>query len=178
MSHGAEARRMRGGPDAAAVTGPAPVPALRDVHGQDWPWPPVAPGERGAWIVFLPGAFTPVCTSELGWLGPLAVELAEAGVGVRVVSCDAAPVLREVADRLALPEACVLLSDFWPHGAAAASFGLLDGATGRPRRVSVLVDPAGVERARVTAAPGAGRTAAEHREDLAVLWPGTAGPGR
>lgn len=139
-------------------------PSLRDLHGTPWPWPPVASGERAAWLVFLPGAFTPVCTGELAWLGPLAVELAAEDVGLRVVSCDAAPVLREVADRTGLPAECVLLSDFWPHGAAAARFGLLDETTGRPRRVSVLVDESGTELVRVRPGePGGPRTAQAHR---------------
>ena len=148
----------------------AEAPALRDAHGTPWSWPPVASGERAAWLVFLPGAFTPVCTGELRWLGALAEELAADGVGVRVVSCDPAPVLREVGQCMGLPEACVLLSDFWPHGAAARAFGLLDEATGRPRRVSVLVDADGVERARVApATPGGARTPQDHRDAVGRL---------
>lgn len=148
----------------------AETPALRDVHGTPWPWPPLAREERAAWLVFLPGAFTPVCTGELEWLGPLAVELAADGVGVRVISCDAAPVLREVAERTGLPDACVLVSDFWPHGAAAARLGLLDEATGRPRRVSVLIDAHGTELARVVPGiPGGARTPQDHRDAVARL---------
>ena len=146
----------------------AETPFLRDTHGTSWPWPPVAPGERAAWLVFLPGAFTPVCTGELEWLGSLAEELTAVGVGVRVVSCDPAPVLREVAERMSLPEACVLLSDFWPHGAAARVFDLLDEATGRPRRVSVLVDADGVERARVAPAEAGGARRPQDHRDAAV----------
>lgn len=148
----------------------AETPALRDAHGTGWPWPPVAPGERAVWLVFLPGAFTPVCTGELEWLGALAEEFAADGVGVRVVSCDAAPVLREVAERMRLPGACVMLSDFWPHGAAARACGLLDEATGRPRRVSVLLDADGAERARVApSTPGGARTPQHHRDAVARL---------
>ena len=158
------------------VEGVAP-PALRDIFGQPWPCPPIvgpdASAGRGeveaAWLVFLPGAFTPVCTSELAWLGELAGGLADVRVGVRVISCDSAPVLRRVAEESALPEQLVLLSDFWPHGAAADHYGLLDHQTGRPRRASVLVDADGVEHGRVTAEPGRARTRAEH-ETVTERW--------
>ncbi|PZQ79451.1 MAG: peroxiredoxin, partial [Micrococcus luteus] len=110
-------------PPSGGTRGADVVPALRDDHGQTWPWPPTrgpqdAAGPRGTWLVFLPGAFTPVCTDELGWIGALAEDVAVDDVAVRVVSCDAAPVLRRVREELALPEPLTLLSDFWPHGAA------------------------------------------------------------
>ena len=150
------------------------VPALRDDHGQAWPWPPTrgpedAAAPRATWLVFLPGAFTPVCTGELGWLGALAEDLAAEDVAVRVVSCDAAPVLRRVRNELGLPEALTLLSDFWPHGAACQARDVFDAGTGRPRRVSVLLDAGGAEAARVTAAPGQARTRAEHEAATRAL---------
>lgn len=154
-------------PPSGGTRGADVVPALRDDHGQTWPWPPTrgpqdAAGPRGTWLVFLPGAFTPVCTDELGWLGALAEDVAVDDVAVRVVSCDAAPVLRRVREELALPEPLTLLSDFWPHGAACRALDVFDAETGRPRRVSVLLDADGVEVARVVAAPGQARTRSEH----------------
>lgn len=149
-------------------------PALRDDRGQDWPWPPTrgpedAAAPRAVWLVFLPGAFTPVCTGELGWLGELAHDLAGHGVAVRVVSCDPAPVLRRLREELDPPEALTLLSDFWPHGAACAALDAFDAKTGRARRVSVLLDAGGAEAARVTAAPGQPRTRGEHEAATRAL---------
>lgn len=158
------------------------APALRDQHGQSWPWPPLAPesgvpeGPDGGavpsrcWLFFLPGAFTPVCTAELGWVDELAGRLAPAGVGLRVISCDSAAVLRAFGD--AHEVLTPLLSDFWPHGAAARSVGAFDDRTGRARRVSVLLDAAGRELRRVEAAPGQERRLADH------LPVGDAGPAR
>ena len=103
-----------------------------------------------------------MCTDELGWIGALAEDVAVDDVAVRVVSCDAAPVLRRVREELALPEPLTLLSDFWPHGAACRALDVFDAETGRPRRVSVLLDADGVEVARVVAAPGQARTRGEH----------------
>lgn len=160
------------------------MPRLRDQHGQSWPWPPLAPaGEQAegflipdagpvasgasvaspaplAWIVFLPGAFTPVCTRELGWMQELSAGLSERSVALRVVSCDPAPVLRAVADDLGLT--VPLLSDFWPHGAAAQLLGEFDAGSGRALRSSVLMDTAGTVLHRVHAAPGEERTPAQH----------------
>jgi mycoredoxin-dependent peroxiredoxin len=148
------------------------APALRDQYGQAWPWPPLAPesglleGPDGgavpsrSWLFFLPGAFTPVCTAELGWVDELAARLAPAGVGLRVISCDSAAVLRAFGDAHGV--LTPLLSDFWPHGAAARASGAFDARTGRPRRVSVLVDAAGRELRRVEAAPGQERRLSDH----------------
>lgn len=111
-------------------------PRLRDQYGQPWAWPPLAPaGEQAdgfllpdggslaarCWIAFLPGAFTPVCTHELGWMSSLAGKLSRQDVALRIVSCDPAPVLRAVADGMGI--SIPLLSDFWPHGAAAQLLG-------------------------------------------------------
>lgn len=151
---------------------PAAARALRDSHGQRWDWPPLQSPEgcdgvrppRAVWLAFLPGAFTPVCTGELGWLGELAVEFADQDVAVRVIACDSAPVLRRVADELDLPEELTLLSDFWPHGAACRAFDAFDATTGRARRVSVLLDAAGAEVGRVEAEPGQARSRSAHEE--------------
>lgn len=157
---------------------PGPGPRLRDQYGQPWPWPPLAPEPAGSqapddhqhpdvgsvptrcWLFFLPGAFTPVCTAELGWVDELAGRLAPAGVGLRVISCDSAAVLRKVADQSGVR--VPLLSDFWPHGAAAAAVGEFNGLTGRPHRSSVLVDAAGAVLTRIRAAAGEGRTLRNH----------------
>lgn len=149
-------------------------PALRDQFGQPWAWPPLAPSPASVagqahdagpapsrvWLLFLPGAFTPVCMDELGWVDDLAERLAPAGVGLRVVSCDSAAVLRTVAGHLGIRTP--LLSDFWPHGAAARAVGEFNPATGRPLRSSVLLEATGAVVARIRAEAGTARTAEEH----------------
>lgn len=154
---------------------PGERPALRDQHGQAWAWPPLAPTGPGgepqpaddagpvpsrAWLMFLPGAFTPVCMAELSWVDDLAGRLAPAGVGLRVVSCDSAAVLRTVAEQLGIRTP--LLSDFWPHGAAARAVGELNESTGRPRRSSVLMDADGTVLARIRAGAGSQRRLEDH----------------
>lgn len=120
-------------------------PGLRDQHGQSWPFPPIeGPDEAGkdrTWLIFIPGAYTPVCMLELEEVSELAKQLAKHDVAVRLIAPDAAPVLRMVADQMQLT--VPFLSDFWPHGAAAKHYGILDENTGRPQRVSLLVNRSG-----------------------------------
>lgn len=157
------------------IGSPEGRPVLRDQHGQPWPWPPLAPAgagpEQGAvpddgpapsrvWLFFLPGAFTPVCMGELGWVDGLAERLAPAGVGLRILSCDSAAVLRTVSEQLGIQTP--LLSDFWPHGAAARAVGEFNETTGRALRSSVLVDAAGTVLARVRSGAGAARRLEDH----------------
>ena len=150
-------------------------PRLRDQYGQPWAWPPLAPaGEQAdgfllpdggslaarCWIAFLPAAFTPVCTRELGWMSSLAGKLSRQDVALRIVSCDPAPVLRAVADGMGI--SIPLLSDFWPHGAAAQLLGEFDVESGRACRSSVLIDVDGAVLGRIQAAPGEERTLESH----------------
>ena len=143
------------------------VPALRDQYGQEWPFPPVEgpgqPGQDATWLIFIPGAYTPVCMSELKEVSGLAHQLAGMSVGLRLIAPDSAPVLRLVADELDLD--IPFLSDFWPHGAAAKQYGILDETTGRPKRVSLLVDRKGDVLETIVSTEGA-RNMTEH---LSVL---------
>lgn len=142
-------------------------PALRDQYGQTWPFPPIEgpdqPGHDKTWLIFIPGAYTPVCMSELEDVSDLAAKLEQEQVGVRLIAPDAAPVLRMVVHQLELT--VPFLSDFWPHGAAANHYGILDETTGRPKRVSLLVDRAGEVLERIVSTSG-GRDMGEH---LSVL---------
>ena len=143
------------------------TPALRDQYGQDWAFPPVeGPGVVGydkTWLIFIPGAYTPVCMTELQAVSDISHELKKIGVGVRLIAPDAAPILRMVADELELN--VPFLSDFWPHGAAAEYYGILDHKTGRPARTSLLINRAGEVIGRVNSTGGA----REMREHLVVL---------
>ena len=114
------------------------------------------PGARGRLVVFLPFAASPVCTSELRDLRDRAGDLAAAGLDVVALTCDAVPALAAWAraEGLRLP----LLSDFWPHGAAARAWGALDPATGAPRRTTVLVGADGRVVWRDEAPPGRSRS--------------------
>lgn len=144
-----------------------PTPALRDQFGQSWPFPPIEgpdqPGHDATWLIFIPGAYTPVCMSELKEVSDLARSLGKMQVGLRLIAPDSVPVLRLVSEQIGLQ--VPFLSDFWPHGAAAEHYGILDKSTGRPLRVSLLIDRGGNVLETIKSGTGA-RNMSEH---LSVL---------
>lgn len=101
-------------------------------------------GRKNVVISFVPAAFTPVCSDQ--WPGyNLARPLFEAHEAALLgVSVDNLPALavwtRQMGD-LWFP----VLSDFFPHGAVAAKFGLLR-SDGTAERALVFIDRRGVVR--------------------------------
>ncbi|MDO4918476.1 redoxin domain-containing protein [Kocuria sp.] len=95
-------------------------------------------------LVFFPFAFSPVCTGELCHLQDHADTVEDAGATVLCVSTDSHYAL----DAFAREESYdfELLSDHWPHGGVARSYGVFDEELGCARRVTVVVDAAGTVR--------------------------------
>lgn len=153
---------MTGVPQVGA---PAPDLSLVDTHGT-----PVTLAElRGTpvAIVFFPFAFSGICTGELCELRDNIAEFDAAGVRLLAVSCDPMFTLRAWAEQEGY--GFDLLSDFWPHGAAARAYGVFDEATGHALRGSFLVDADGVLRWSVVNPRGQARPLAAYREALAAL---------
>lgn len=120
----------------------APDFTLRDQHGQRV----TLSGYRGrcdVLLVFFPWAFSSVCSAELATLREREAEL-PSSVEVLAVSCDPMYSLRAAADAERLPFR--LLSDFWPHGAVCAAYGVFDEDLGVARRSSFVVDRDGIVR--------------------------------
>ncbi len=139
----------------------APVVELPDTHGT-----PVrlgGPRQRPQLVVFLPFAFSRVCTGELQALAaePLS------GVDVVAVTCDPPPALRAWGEQEGVGFA--LLSDFWPHGAAARAFGVFDEAAGFATRGSFLLDEDGAVAWSVHNRAGVARSVADYRTAVAAL---------
>ena len=115
----------------------APDLTLPDQHGE-----PVTLAEavrdRAALLVFFPSAFSPICTGELLEVQLDIDEFADDRVQVYGISCDPVRTLRAwgAQEGYRFP----LLSDFWPHGAAAGAYGVFDERVGRPVRGTFLVD--------------------------------------
>ena len=143
----------------------APDFTLRDQHGQDVSLRDVPRGP--VLLVFYPWAFSRVCTGELGTLRDVHRQINESGARLLAVSCDPVFSLRAYAEseRLDFP----LLSDFWPHGAVSAAYGVLDPLKGCPRRSSFLVDRDGVVRWSVHSPTSEGRDVEAHLEALRRL---------
>jgi len=133
------------------------------------------PGCRGRLLVFLPFASSPVCGEEAGALRDRAGDLLAAVLDVVAVTCDALPALAAWvrAERLAHP----VLSDFWPHGALASAWGVLDPVTGAPRRTSFLLDRGRTVRWTDEQPPGRARSLDDALDAAARLLPGAHGGG-
>ncbi len=124
----------------------APAFTLQNQHGT-----PVALSDfadkKNVVLVFYPFAFSRVCTSELCDIRDNIGDLSNENAEVLAISCDHMFSLRAFADRDGYEFS--LLSDFWPHGAVSAAYGVFDATRGCPGRATVIVDRAGVVRWRV-----------------------------
>jgi mycoredoxin-dependent peroxiredoxin len=96
-------------------------------------------------VVFFPAAFTSVCTGELRALRDDGLNsMGPHDDSLVAISCDSFLTLRAFADteKIDYP----LLSDFWPHGAAASAFDAFDADLGTARRTTYVIDHDGVVR--------------------------------
>ena len=156
---------------AVRVGDPAPDFSLPDTHGT-----PVRLAElRGTRValVFVPFAFTGTCTGELRELRDNLGLFEDAGVRLLVVSCDPMASQRAWAEQEHV--GFDLLSDFWPHGTAAAAYGVFDAERGRAVRGSFLIDAAGIVRWTVVNPAGRARDLAGYRAALGTLAPASRG---
>jgi len=128
-------------PTGLAVGTLAPDFCLRDQFGQDVRLSSFV-GQKTVALVFFPWAFSNVCTSEMAFIRDRLDEFLTFDTEVLAISTDATYSLRVFADTdgLNFP----LLSDFWPHGAVASSYGVFDAELGVARRSSFVVDRTGV----------------------------------
>jgi peroxiredoxin (alkyl hydroperoxide reductase subunit C) len=108
-------------------------------------------------LVFYPFAFTGTCQSELGSVrdGLPLLDGAGAGVQVLTVSVDTVYAHKVWAEREGYE--FPLLSDFWPHGAAARDYDVFNEKTGAAVRGTFLIDADGMIRFAERLAPGVGR---------------------
>ena len=144
----------------------APDFTLTDQHGQAVTLSSWA-GRKAVLVVFFPYAFSGVCTGELTGIRDHLGDFETDDTTVLALSCDPVFTLRALADRdgLFFP----LLSDFWPHGATASAYGVLDELSGAPRRSSFVVDKQGRVRWSVHNPTGTARDLGEHATALRSL---------
>jgi len=96
-------------------------------------------------LSFHPLAWTGACQRQMETLEMNADALAELNVRAFGISVDPVPSKKAWADAIGVKRTR-LLSDFWPHGAVASSFGLFRKADGFSERASVIVDASGTVR--------------------------------
>jgi peroxiredoxin len=118
-------------------------------------------------LVFYPFAFSSVCTGEMCQLQDMMDEVQEADALLLAVSTDSQYVLKAFSREESLE--FDLLSDFWPHGETARSFGVFDETTGMASRTTFLIDADGIVLDRFTSEITSQRPVERYREALAKL---------
>jgi peroxiredoxin len=154
---------------ALSVGDPAPDFELKDQHGQSVRLSALR-GQQAALVVFYPWAFSGVCGGELQALQARQDEIVSDDVALFTISTDPVYALRAFADQhgFTFP----LLSDFWPHGAVAAAYGVLSDEVGIALRGTFLVDRNGVVRWSVVNGIPDARDIEDYTTAIAALRPG------
>jgi peroxiredoxin len=144
----------------------APDFELKDQHGTPVRLSDLR-GKKNVVLVFYPLAFSGVCSSELCAMRDSFPEASGDDVAVLTVSVDSTWVHRTWAEQEGYKFA--LLSDFWPHGAVAQSYGVFDDAKGLANRGTFIIDKSGVVRWKVVNAILQPRDIADYQKALAEL---------
>jgi alkyl hydroperoxide reductase subunit AhpC len=143
---------------------PAPDFTLTDHHGRIHTKSDFS--GRGLLLVFVPFAFTDVCTNELVDLRD-AKDVLDGDVLTAVVSCDSIYTLKAWAE--AQRYEGMLLSDFWPHGEASRAFGVFHDDKGLATRGSFLIDGEGIVRWAIKSPQGEARDVDDYRQAIDLL---------
>ncbi|MHB1613186.1 MAG: peroxiredoxin [Actinomycetes bacterium] len=124
-------------------------------------------GSKNVVVAFYPFAFSGICTGEMCEIRDHLADLQNEQTAVLAVSCDPMFSLRAFgqAQGLTYP----LLSDFWPHGEVARSYGVFDEDKGCATRGTFVIDPQGVLRWSVVNAIPDARDVDEWTAALAQL---------
>ncbi len=124
-------------------------------------------GDKPVLLVFYPFAFSGICTGELCQLRDEFADYDNKGVQVLGVSVDTPFSLKAWAEKEGYQ--FPLLSDFWPHGDVARSYGVFNEAAGLAVRGTFLIDTDGVVRFAEVNAPGEARDQQGWKKAVAEL---------
>jgi peroxiredoxin (alkyl hydroperoxide reductase subunit C) len=144
----------------------APDFTLKDQHGQEVSLSSFR-GEKAVLLVFYPLAFTGTCQGELCSVRDNLNDFVNDAVQTLTVSVDSSPTHKVWAERegYTFP----LLADFWPHGAVAQAYGVLNEERGIANRGTFLIDKQGIVRFAEMNQPGQARDQEGWRKAIAAL---------
>jgi len=94
-------------------------------------------------LSFHPLAFTPVCAKQMKALEENREEFEKHNAVALGLSIDSVPGKHAWAKDLGVKKT-QLLSDFWPHGAVAESYGVFRSADGYSERAVIILDEEGI----------------------------------
>jgi peroxiredoxin len=144
----------------------APDFTLRDQHGQRVTLSSFR-GSKAVMVVFFPYAFSGICTGELCEIRDAMPQLDNDDVTLLAVSCDPMAALRAFADQEKLTYR--LLSDFWPHGAVAQTYGVFNDAVGSALRATFVIGRDGRLSWKVENGMGDARSVQDYQAALAAV---------
>jgi len=144
----------------------APDFELKDQHGTPVRLSELR-GKKNVVLVFYPLAFSGVCSGELYEMRDSFPEAERDDVELLTVSVDSVHVHRTWAEIEGYEFG--LLSDFWPHGAVAKSYGVFDDERGLAMRGTFIIDKSGVVRWKVVSPILQARDLAAYQKALAEL---------
>jgi len=144
----------------------APDFELKDQHGAPVRLSEMR-GKKNVVLVFYPLAFSGVCSTELREMRDSFPEAEREDVEVLTISVDSVHVHRAWGDSEGYEFG--LLSDFWPHGAVAKSYGVFDEERGLANRGTFIIDKSGVVQWKVVNAILQARDLAAYQKALAEL---------
>ena len=118
-------------------------------------------------LVFYPLSFSGICTGELCELRDNFSIFQTAGVELLAISVDSKFVQAKFAEQEGY--SFDVLSDFWPHGAVADSYGVFLADKGIGTRATFVIDSEGVVAAKMVNGPGEARSLAEYKKALELV---------
>ncbi len=151
---------------AVEVGDEAPDFELKDQHGTPVRLSSLR-GEKNVVLVFYPFAFSSVCSGEMCAMRDQFPEAARDDVELLAVSVDTGFSLRTWAAQQHF--GFEMLSDFWPHGAVARSYGVFDENLGAATRGTFIIDKNSVVRWKVVNPIPQARDIADYQKALAAL---------
>jgi mycoredoxin-dependent peroxiredoxin len=151
---------------AVEIGDKAPDFELKDQHGTSVMLSGLR-GKKHVVLVFYPLAFSGVCSSEMCEMRDSFPEAERDDVELLTVSVDSMFTHRAWAEVEGYEFG--LLSDFWPHGDIAKSYGVFDDEKGIATRGTFIIDKGGVVRWKVVNAIPQARDVADYQRALAEL---------
>lgn len=144
----------------------APDFTLKNQHGEEVTLSSFK-GKKTVVLLFYPFSFTGICTGELCGIRDDLAAFQNDDVELLALSCDSQFTQRVFADQenYKFP----LLSDFYPHGAVAAAYGIFDETRGCAVRGTFIIDKEGVVRWTIVNGLGDARNIAEYKAALATI---------
>ena len=124
-------------------------------------------GEKNVVVVFYPLSFTAVCEGELCAIRDEISDFSNDDTVTLAISVDSAAVHARWAKEQGYT--FPLLADFWPHGAVAKAYGVLNEDSGLAVRGTFIVDKAGTVAYKVVNAIPDARDQDEYKKILASL---------